>query len=273
MRRMLLTLSIGSYIHIETNSHSEDRRYTKTNTEPVVLVPAYGNFSGNIYYFWAVVGWSKEAVSGNVNTPQYTSEYTVPCGEKSLYVLTLDRGAYRPEDAYIAYRNAKGTVQVALMTPTQENCYDLTPSTLTDGSNKAIQEAGAILETLTTVRTSGIAPRVPGGRMKWDRDLYLYFNCFFQYGYGSGTIAEHSAVSIHIGDGHHPDFPGRDINLFWGSANVCGAGMVSLAQNDGGEVAKLTALTNIKDIFSGKVYPAGTEFTLPHNSVACFCLQ
>ena len=269
MRQMLLTRSIGSYIHIQPPGGAEDRRYDKTNAAPVVIIPAYGNFDGNIYYFWAVIGWSKEDVAGNVSTPQYTSNYTVAVGERTVYILTLDRGAYRPQDAYIAYRNAEGTVQVTLWPPTQDTCYDLTPSTITE-ANEAVQEAIALL---AGAKMKGVAPRAPAGRRKWDRDLYLYFNCFFQYGYGSGTIAEHSAVSIRIGDGHHPDFPGRDINLFWGSANVCGAGMISLGQNDGGEVAKLTALTNIKDIFSGNVYPAGTQFTLPHNTVACFCLQ
>ena len=157
MRQMLLTRSIGSYIHIQPPGGAEDRRYDKTNAAPVVIIPAYGNFDGNIYYFWAVIGWSKEDVAGNVSTPQYTSNYTVAVGERTVYILTLDRGAYRPQDAYIAYRNAEGNVQVTLWPPTQDTCYDLTPSTITE-TNAVIQEAVRLLE---TVRYEGIAPRIP----------------------------------------------------------------------------------------------------------------
>lgn len=159
MRKMLLTRSIGSYIHIQPPGGAEDRRYDKTNAAPVVIIPAYGNFDGNIYYFWAVIGWSKEDVAGNVSTPQYTSNYTVAVGDRSVYILTLDRGAYRPQDAYIAYRNAEGTVQVTLWPPTQDTCYDLTPSTITE-TNEAIQEAIALL---ASVKMKGVAPRMPGG--------------------------------------------------------------------------------------------------------------
>ena len=122
MRKMLLTRSIGSYIHIQPPGGAEYRRYIKTNAAPSVILPAYGNFDGNLYYFWAVIGWSKEDVAGNVSTPQYTSNYTVAVGDRSVYILTLDRGAYRPQDAYIAYRNAEGTVQGTLWPPTRETC-------------------------------------------------------------------------------------------------------------------------------------------------------
>lgn len=157
MRQMLLTRSIGSYIHIEDINHTSDRRYEKTNSAPVVMIPAYGIFDGNVYYYWAVVGWSKEDVNGNVNTPQFTSSYTTTVGERTVYILTLDGGAYRPEDCYIAYRNAEGNKQVTLWPPTQDTCYDLTPSTIT-GTNMAIQEAVRLLE---SVRYKGIAPRLP----------------------------------------------------------------------------------------------------------------
>lgn len=108
----------------------------------------------------------------------------------------------------------------------------------------------------------------------WNGEKYLYFMCQFQSGYGSGPIAEH--VATLIGDGgasHEPAFFAHESSMFYGSANVCGAGMISVASNDDTGVAKITALARIRNIFNSAVYNPGAVFTMTSGSMACFRLE
>lgn len=106
----------------------------------------------------------------------------------------------------------------------------------------------------------------------WDRDRYLYFYSFFQGGYGEGPIAQHAATLIGVGDGHTPGFLAHACSMFNGNSNVCNAGMISVAPNDNTGVTKLTALTNIRNIFTNTPYYTGNVFTLGGGVPACFCL-
>ena len=105
----------------------------------------------------------------------------------------------------------------------------------------------------------------------WNGEKYLYFMCQCQGGYGSGPIAEH--VATLIGDGgasHEPAFFAHESPMLYGSANVCGAGMISVAPNDDTGVAKITALARIRNIFNSAVYNPGTVFTMTGGAPACF---
>lgn len=104
----------------------------------------------------------------------------------------------------------------------------------------------------------------------WNGEKYLYFMCQFQNGYESGPIAEH--VATLIGDGgtdHEPAFLAHEWSMLHGSANVCSAGMISVAPNDDTGVVKITALARVRNIFNSVVYNPGTTFTMTTGTAAC----
>ena len=101
--------------------------------------------------------------------------------------------------------------------------------------------------------------------------MYLYFNCFYQGGYGNGPIQQCAATLIGIGDGHNPGFVAHAQSMYNGVADVCGAGMISVAHNDDSGTTLFTALNNIADLFSGAHYAKGQQFRVG-NAVMCFFL-
>lgn len=105
----------------------------------------------------------------------------------------------------------------------------------------------------------------------WTHDKYLYFACQFQGGYGLGPIANHVATLINDGSSaHEPGFAAHEMSMYNGSANVCGAGMISVDPNDNTGIAKMTALARIRNIFNKIVYNPGEKFTMSGGTVACF---
>lgn len=148
MGTMQLTRGIGATISIE------GRSYTKTNSASVVLVPARKTSSGATWHYWAVIGRSKSDVSGSVSTPQYTAEYNLVVNGRNLYILTLDNGAFADGVLTIS---GPGVTSASIQTSVAEQWYDLASMT---GNNPALIEADFLL---SSVKTTGIAPRLPGG--------------------------------------------------------------------------------------------------------------
>lgn len=105
----------------------------------------------------------------------------------------------------------------------------------------------------------------------WNGSTYLYFMPVFQGGYGNGPIANHTATLIADGGAsHEPGFLSHESSMYYGSSNICGAGMVSIDPDDDSGIAKLTALATILNIFTSTVYYAGNRIYLSGGTPACF---
>lgn len=133
MSSLQLTQGIGASISIE------GRSYTKTNSEPVVFIPAYKTIEGKVWHYWAVLGRSKSAVAGTVNTSQYTAEYNLVINSRNVYVLTLDNGAFENGTLSIS---GPGVASASIQTGAPGQWCDLSSMT---PDNLALREAESVL--------------------------------------------------------------------------------------------------------------------------------
>lgn len=259
MGTMQVVRGIGAAIFIG------DRSYTKTGTDPVVLIPAYKTISGQVWYYWAVLARSKAAAAGTTNTPQYTVEYDLYVNGRPVYVLTLTNGAYENGTLTIS---GPGTVPATIQTGAAGQWCDLGSMT---AENAALKDAELLLR---AAEQKQVAPRVPGGAPAWQYDRYLLIWIQYQGGYGNGPIEEHFSCVLASGKtkgdpsaldgGPKIENPMGYVGMKL-DTNMSNEGLLTIHDNQNQAYNLVTAMRNILCVYGqykGQTFTAGTSFYL-----------